>query len=71
MPSHPHPHEPRGMSVKKILIVGYGEVGKPFFELVRGVCPSVDWLDVENKQLDVKPDIMHITFPEQTQTDFV
>jgi hypothetical protein len=25
----------------------------------------------ENKQLDVKPDIMHITFPEQTQTDFV
>ena len=55
----------------RILIVGYGEVGKPLFEVVRGVYPEVDWLDVANKKVGMNPDIMHITFPEQTPADFV
>jgi UDP-glucose 6-dehydrogenase len=57
--------------VRKILIVGYGEVGKPLFEIIRGVYPEVDWLDVANKKVDMNPDIMHITFPELTPADFV
>jgi UDP-glucose 6-dehydrogenase len=55
----------------KILIVGYGEVGKPLFEIVRGVYPEVDWLDVESKKVDMNPDVMHIAFQERTPADFV
>jgi UDP-glucose 6-dehydrogenase len=55
----------------KILIVGYGEVGRPLFETVRGVYPDVEWLDVVEKNVKIKPDIMHITFPEQVHEDFV
>ena len=55
----------------KILIVGYGEVGKPLFEIVRGVYPDVDWLDVEDKRIEGNHDIMHITFPEQNPADFI
>jgi len=54
-----------------VLIVGYGEVGKPLFEMVRGVYPESDWLDVENKNVDIEPDIMHIAFPERTKEGFV
>jgi UDP-N-acetyl-D-mannosaminuronate dehydrogenase len=57
--------------VYKILVVGYGEVGKPLFEIVRGVYPDAEWLDVESKEVNITPDIMHICFPEQTRTDFV
>jgi UDP-glucose 6-dehydrogenase len=57
--------------MRKILVVGYGEVGKPLFELVRGVYPEVEWLDVESKNVNNSPDVMHITFPEQTPADFV
>jgi len=57
--------------VRRILIVGYGEVGKPLFEVVRGVYPEVEWLDVEDKKVEMNPDIMHITYPEQTRADFV
>lgn len=55
----------------RILIVGYGEVGRPLFETVRGVYPDVDWLDVEDKNVRGSPDIMHITYPEQRREDFV
>ena len=58
-------------SLHKILIVGYGEVGRPLFETVRGVYPDVEWLDVVEKKINVNPDIMHITFPEQVHEDFV
>jgi len=57
--------------VDRILIVGYGEVGKPIFEIVRGVYPKSDWLDVESRRIDMHPDIMHITYPEQSIGDFV
>lgn len=57
--------------MSRILIVGYGEVGKPLFEIVRGVYSEVDWLDVEGKKIDVNPDIMHITFPEESPEGFV
>jgi len=55
----------------KVLIVGYGEVGKPLYEVVRGVYPDVDWLDIEQKKIEGKHDVMHITFPEQTPNDFI
>jgi UDP-glucose 6-dehydrogenase len=55
----------------RILIVGYGEVGKPLFETVRGIYPDVEWLDVQDKNVRVTPDIMHITYPEQRPEDFV
>jgi len=57
--------------VHKILIVGYGEVGKPVFEIVRGVYPDVDWLDVQDKKIDGDHDIMHICFPEQNPQQFI
>ena len=55
----------------RVLIVGYGEIGKPLFEIVRGVYPEVDWLDVENKKVEMNPDVIHITFPERNPADFV
>jgi hypothetical protein len=64
-------HYSEAAHVKKVLIVGYGEVGKPLFEIVRGVYPDVDWLDIYNKNVSVNPDVMHITFPEQTSSEFV
>jgi len=57
--------------VHKVLIVGYGEVGKPLFEIVRGVYTDVDWLDIEEKKIEGDHDVMHIAFPEQTQGSFI
>jgi UDP-glucose 6-dehydrogenase len=57
--------------MKSVLIVGYGEVGKPMFEIVRGVYDDVHWIDVESKDIDSKPDIMHICYPESNQGGFV
>jgi len=57
--------------MKQILIVGYGEVGRPLFEIVRGVYPNVEWLDVADKQVEIKPDVMHLTFPEQEPREFI
>lgn len=55
----------------KILLVGYGEVGKPLFEIIRGVYPSVEWLDIESREVSITPDIMHISFSEQIHANFV
>jgi len=57
--------------MKSILIVGYGEVGKPLFEVARGVYDNVQWIDVQNKDIDSNPDVMHICFPESNQGEFV
>ncbi len=55
----------------RVLIVGFGEVGKPMFEVVRGVYPDVEWLDIENKVITGDHDIMHITYPELAPEKFV
>jgi UDP-N-acetyl-D-mannosaminuronate dehydrogenase len=55
----------------EVLIVGYGEVGKPLFEIVRGVYPEAEWLDVQEKKIDINPDVMHICFQEQNHMEFV
>jgi len=55
----------------KILIVGYGEVGKPLFEIVRGVYPTTDWLDIDERRVMSDPEIMHLTYPETTPDSFV
>ena len=57
--------------VKKILIVGYGEVGKPLFEMARGLYDDVHWLDIQEKDVPSSPDIMHICFPEQNHEEFI
>lgn len=57
--------------MRRILIVGYGEVGKPLFEIVRGVYPDVNWLDIQDKKIEGDYDIMHITFPQETADGFV
>lgn len=56
--------------MKRILIVGYGEVGKPLFEIVRGVYSEVEWLDVADRKIDMNPNVMHITFPEESPENF-
>jgi len=56
--------------MERILLVGYGEVGKQLFEVVRGVYPGAEWLDVQHKDVGLNPDIMHICF-EQNRADFV
>ena len=46
-------------------------MGQPLFELVRGVHPEVEWLDIQDKNITTHPDVMHITYPEQNPTTFV
>lgn len=55
----------------RVLVVGYGEIGRPLFELVRGVYAESEWLDVEDKEVGIDPDVMHIAFPEQAPGEFV
>jgi hypothetical protein len=57
--------------MKSILIVGYGEVGKPLFEIARGIYDDVRWIDVQHNDMDYNPDVMHICFPESNQGEFV
>lgn len=66
-----HRKETEASKLKKILIIGYGEVGKPLFEIVRGVYDNVHWIDIENKPVEPNPDVMHITFPEKSRTEFI
>lgn len=51
------------MDFKKPLIIGMGEIGKPLYEIVRGVYPDVQWLDIETKEISGKIDVLHICFP--------
>lgn len=57
--------------MKSVIIVGYGEVGKPLFEIARGVYNDVRWIDVEPKDIDSSPDVMHICYPENDREEFV
>ncbi|MCL5069175.1 MAG: hypothetical protein M1368_12615 [Thaumarchaeota archaeon] len=57
--------------MKSILIVGYGEVGKPMYEITCGIYPKVDWLDIEEKEIGDKPSVMHICFPCRDKDAFV
>jgi len=54
-----------------ILVVGYGEVGKPIYEIARGVYPKVDWLDIQEREVGQKPRVMHICYPEQESKNFI
>ena len=56
----------------KILVIGFGEAGKPLFEIARGVYQQVDSLDIEQKGLMFNdPDVMHICYPEHDVHDFI
>ena len=54
-----------------VLIVGYGEVGKPMYEISRGIYSKVEWLDIEEKQVTIKPNVMHICFPYKDNEIFI
>lgn len=47
----------------KPLVVGKGEVGSALFEIIRGVYPDAEWLDIKPKQIQGKISVMHICFP--------
>ncbi|MEM2293300.1 MAG: hypothetical protein QXX41_08495 [Nitrososphaerota archaeon] len=51
--------------MKSVLIIGLGEVGKPLFEVVRGVYPETEAYDLqmEEKVLPRKVDVLHICYP--------
>lgn len=40
-----------------------GEIGKPLYEIVRGIYPDVQWLDIETKEITGKIDVLHICIP--------
>jgi UDP-glucose 6-dehydrogenase len=56
---------------KKVLIVGYGEIGKPMYQIVKGVYSECEWLDVQEKTVTANPDVLHIAFPENEHRGFV
>ena len=45
-----------------VLIIGYGHIGKPLFEIVSEKYPA-EWADIGAKHLKLKPDILHICYP--------
>jgi len=53
----------------KPLIVGKGEMGTPLLEIVRGVYPDAEWLDVAPKMVQGKIGVMHICFPYSGTSD--
>lgn len=54
----------------RILVVGLGEVGKPLYEVAKGVYEQTEWLDIEQKGVQAEPDFMHIAFPENDNASF-
>ena len=47
---------------KRPLVIGIGEIGKPLYEIVRGVYPAAQWLDVESKEVLGEIGLLHICF---------
>ena len=56
--------------MEDILIVGYGEIGKPLYEIAKGVIPEVDWLDIESKTTKPSYSVMHICYPQNDMKSF-
>jgi UDP-glucose 6-dehydrogenase len=54
----------------RVLVVGFGEIGRPLYELVKGV-HGAEQRDIEPKQVTPNPDVMHVTFPENNIEEFV
>lgn len=50
------------MGFKRPLVIGMGEIGKPLYEIVRGVYQYAQWLDVEPKEISGEIDVLHICF---------
>lgn len=56
--------------MKKVLIVGFGQIGKALYRILRAKY-EVDWVDKEKKEIDFKPDVMHICYPMVNAEDFI
>lgn len=54
----------------KPLIIGFGSVGKAIYEVVKGVYPETQWLDVKPKKIEEPIDIMHICYPASEPKQF-
>jgi UDP-N-acetyl-D-mannosaminuronate dehydrogenase len=54
----------------KPLIIGFGSVGKTIYEVVKGVYPETQWLDVKPKKIKEPIDIMHICYPASQPKQF-
>jgi UDP-N-acetyl-D-mannosaminuronate dehydrogenase len=59
------------IEVERVLVVGLGEVGKPMYEVARGVYSDVDWLDIEDRKVKQRPTVMHICFPEGSPEGYI
>ncbi|UCH31493.1 MAG: hypothetical protein JSV05_08365 [Candidatus Bathyarchaeota archaeon] len=63
------------MRVRKVLVVGLGEIGAPLLEIIRGIFPA-EGLDIESKEVHGPIDVMHVCFPYnakfvETASDYV
>ena len=56
--------------MKKVLIVGYGNIGQALYGILREKY-EVDWVDKEEKEIDFKVDVMHICFPMVDAEEFI
>jgi len=56
--------------MKKVLIVGYGNIGKALYEILSEKY-EVDWVDKEEKVINFEPDVMHVCYPMVNQDDFI
>jgi len=54
----------------KPLIIGFGNVGRAIYEIVRGVYPETQWLDVKPKEIEEPIDIVHICYPVSQPEQF-
>ena len=54
-----------------VLIIGFGEIGKPMYELAKGIYPQVDWLDIDNRKVSIHPSVVHICYPEADPKKFI
>ncbi len=48
---------------ERVLIIGFGEVGKSLYQIVREIYPKTQWLDIKPKEIEKPVDIVHICYP--------
>lgn len=56
--------------MKKVLIVGYGAIGKALYTVLSEKY-EVDWVDKDEKEINFKVDVMHICFPMVDAEEFI
>lgn len=44
------------------LVIGIGEIGKPLYEIIKGVYPRAEWADIGPREIGKEISVMHICF---------